>query len=70
MTPPHFMSTSISQDVAKAFVSSRSSIPVLEELLVPKGTNVFIPDAYGLGLSNEKEIIIPPKYSTIVESII
>jgi hypothetical protein len=69
MTPPHFMSTSIEKAVAQSFISTSKSIPVLEELLIPKGTNVYIPDAYGLGLLNEKEIIIPPTYRTVVESI-
>jgi len=66
---PQFRSTSTSDSTARAFTTIKAGdtplIPLLEHILAPKGTRVFMPDAYGLGLGNEREILLPPRYRLV-----
>jgi len=80
--PSQYASTSINEEVAKSFSSGpylKSSnpysstygrIPILEHITIPKGNEVFSPSYYGLGLQNEREIIIPPTYKLRVDNIL
>lgn len=80
--PGQYASTSVNEEVAKSFSSgpllkstnpyssTYETIPILEHITIPKGNEVFSPSYYGLGLQNEREIIIPPTYRLRIDDIL
>ena len=82
MLPGQYASTSVNEEVAKSFSSgpllkstnpyssTYETIPILEHITIPKGNEVFSPSYYGLGLQNEREIIIPPAYRLRIDDIL
>lgn len=80
--PGQYVSTSVNEEVAKSFSSgpllkstnpyssTYETIPILEHITIPKGNEVFSPSYYGLGLQNEREIIIPPAYRLRIDDIL
>lgn len=66
--PGQYASTSINEQVARSFASN-AGFPIIEHITIPKGLEVFSPSYYGLGLQNEREIIIPPKYRLRIDDV-
>lgn len=62
MLPPHYISTSTNPYVAGNFTGAAGHVNLLEQITLPKGTEVLAPAHWGVGLQNEKELILPPAY--------
>ena len=69
MLPPHYVSTSTNPYVAGNFTGAAGHVNLLEQITLPKGTEVLAPAHWGVGLQNEKELILPPAYRLKIDDM-
>ena len=69
MLPPHYVSTSTNPYVAGNFTGAAGHVNLLEQITLPKGTEVLAPAHWGVGLQNEKELILPPTYRLKIDDM-